>query len=256
MTDDAYVRDIEEQRERSRLSLRGPNSVLAAIARHPLPMGRETRIGPESGADIRLAGLGRAVVVKAERDGFVVDGVPMGPGIVDAGRYGLRLSHQNHPSVVVLDRESSRLREDVTLRWYPVDRRFRLHGRLEPDGSRQTIGSTASPERPAERVGWVHLVIAGVACRMAVLRMLEPGFAAGHMEIYFRDATTGNGSYEVGRYVTARGDRDGVIVDFNLAYNPSCALSPYYNCPIPPRENHLTVPIPAGEMTPLVAAHG
>jgi uncharacterized protein (DUF1684 family) len=59
----------------------------------------------------------------------------------------------------------------------------------------------------------------------------------------------------VGRYVTARADRDGVIVDFNLAYNPSCALSPHYNCPIPPRENHLTVPIPAGEMTPLVAAH-
>jgi uncharacterized protein len=255
VTDDAYVRDIEEQRERSRVALRGPTSVLAAIARYPLPMDRETRIGPDGAADIRLEGLDRVVVVKAERDGFVVDGAPMKPRIVDAGRYGLRLSHQNHPSLVVLDRESARLRDDVTLRWYPVDRRFRLHGRLETDGSRQAIGSTASPERPAERVGWVHLVIDGVACRLAVLRMLEPGFAAGHMDVYFRDATTGNGSYEVGRYVTARADRDGVIVDFNLAYNPSCALSPYYNCPIPPRENHLTVPILAGEMTPLVAAH-
>ena len=54
-------------------------------------------------------------------------------------------------------------------------------------------------------------------------------------------------------------DGDEVIVDFNRAYNPSCALSPYYNCPIPPRENHLSVAIRAGEMAPLVrstAAHG
>jgi hypothetical protein len=46
---------------------------------------------------------------------------------------------------------------------------------------------------------------------------------------------------------------DDVIVDFNLAYNPSCALSPFYNCPIPPVENRLTVPIRAGEMTPRIA---
>ena len=45
---------------------------------------------------------------------------------------------------------------------------------------------------------------------------------------------------------------EDVLVDFNRAYNPSCALSPYYNCPIPPDENHLVIPIRAGEMTPLL----
>ena len=119
------------------------------------------------------------------------------------------------------------------------------------------IGSTASAERDTERVGWVPLEIDGVAMRVLVTRLLEPG--ADGMDIYFRDATTGKGSYEVGRYVSVERDGDEVIVDFNRTYNPSCALSPYYNCPIPPRENHLSVAIRAGEMAPLVrstAAHG
>ena len=80
--------------------------------------------------------------------------------------------------------------------------------------------------------------------------MLEPGYAPDHLDLYFRDGTTGRGSYEVGRYVTVEraGDNsDDVIVDFNRAYNPSCALSPFYNCPIPPKENTLKVPIPVGE---------
>jgi hypothetical protein len=250
-TDESYVREIEQQRQNAREALRSRESTLAAIARYEVPIGHQIRIGP-NGPDVALAGLGRTLVVRAERDGFIVDGVVTRPGIVDVGRYGIRLSHQNYPSVVILDSESPRLLEDVERRWYPVDPSYRLRGELEADGSRQAIASTASAERPAERIGWAHLVIDGVACRLAVLRLLEPGFVPGHMDVYFRDATTGHGSYEVGRYLTVRLDGDGLLVDFNLAYNPSCALSPYYNCPIPPRENHLSIPIRAGEMTPLV----
>ena len=40
------------------------------------------------------------------------------------------------------------------------------------------------------------------------------------------------------------------MVDFNLAYNPPCVFSPYATCPLPPADNRLTVPIPAGEMLP------
>ncbi len=240
-----YVRNVEELRERARAALRSPVSPLAAVSRHPLPIGRTLRIGSDENADLRLPRLDRAITVTATEDGTP-------PGVVEAGRYGLRLSHQNYPSVVILDRESPRLREPVELRWYPIDPSLRLHGELEPDGARQTLASTASGERPAERIGWARLVIGGVACRLAVLRMLEPGFMPGHMDVYFRDATTGRGSYEVGRYVSVRLDGDGLLVDFNHAYNPACALSPYYNCPIPPRENFLSMAIRAGEMVPLV----
>jgi uncharacterized protein (DUF1684 family) len=231
--------------------------MLAAIARHQLPIGTKLRFGPDDRADIRLLGAARSVDVGSERDGFVVDGQRIGPTQIELGRYRLRLSHQNYPAVVILDAESPRLRDDVKLRWWPVDPRLRIRGRLEQDGTRARIGSTASAERDVERVGWLTARIDGQDVRLLVTRLLEPGSEG--MDIYFRDATTGRGSYEVGRYVSVEREGNDVVIDFNRAYNPSCALSPYYNCPIPPPENHLSVAIRAGEMAPLVrseAAHG
>jgi uncharacterized protein len=67
----------------------------------------------------------------------------------------------------------------------------------------------------------------------------------------FTDATTGNETYESGRYIdlqTSDIKNNEVVIDFNKAYNPYCAyVSGVYNCPIPPKENHLTVAICAGE---------
>jgi hypothetical protein len=252
VSDAEYVRSIEERRERSRAALRGPQSTLAAVARHRLAVGSRLRFGADPGSDVRLEGIARTVVIEATADGFVVDGERSGPQTVPAGRYSLRLSHQNYPAVVVLDSESPRLREQVERRWYPVDPALRIVTRLEADGAPQMIASTASGERPASRVGWLPFAIDGRDCRLLAMRLMEPGVAAEHLDVYFRDATTGHGSYEVGRYVTAERQGDGVVVDFNLAYNPACAVSPFYNCPIPPPENTLTVPIRAGEMSPIV----
>ena len=69
----------------------------------------------------------------------------------------------------------------------------------------------------------------------------------------FRDATSGPESYGSGRYMDnhrpgLRQLPDGRLeVDFNYCYNPYCAYSPAYSCPLPPHENWLTVPIRAGE---------
>ncbi len=69
----------------------------------------------------------------------------------------------------------------------------------------------------------------------------------------FRDATSGNETYGAGRYMdnhrpalTQLSDTQ-FRVDFNYAYNPYCAYSPAYSCPLPPAENWLQVPIRAGE---------
>ena len=236
MTDADYVRAIEERRAKAQAALQQFPSVLYAVERRELPIGE----------DVRLFG----VTIRATPDGFLVDGTPSGPRTVDAGRYALRLSHQGYPAVVIQDREAPI--RSASLRWYPVDPDFRVHGRIERDPARIAISSTASPGRGAERVGWFLFAKDGTPARLAVTRLLEPGVPADGLDVYFRDATTGRGSYEVGRYVSVERDGDDVIVDFNRAYNPSCALSPYYNCPIPPTENHLTIPIRAGEMTPLV----
>ena len=80
----------------------------------------------------------------------------------------------------------------------------------------------------------------------------------GGLFLPFRDATGATSTYGGGRYLTdtikgtyGRGlvlDGDTVTLDFNYAYNPSCAYNPAYLCPLAPRENWLTEPVPAGEL--------
>ena len=82
---------------------------------------------------------------------------------------------------------------------------------------------------------------------MSATRFLEPG--AGEIEVYFSDATSGRESYRM-RYVPAEREGDRWLLDFNRTYNPACAWSPFYNCPLPPAENRLPVALRVGEMSP------
>jgi uncharacterized protein (DUF1684 family) len=71
-----------------------------------------------------------------------------------------------------------------------------------------------------------------------------------YLFVPFGDATSGFESYGGGRYIEfyiSDIKNNKVIIDFNKAYNPYCAYTTGYNCPIPPAENLLTVAIPAGE---------
>ena len=78
---------------------------------------------------------------------------------------------------------------------------------------------------------------------------------SGGLFLPFRDATSGHETYAAGRYLldTAKsadlgGTRDGsLILDFNFAYQPSCAFDPQWACPLAPPENRLDIPIRAGE---------
>lgn len=72
-----------------------------------------------------------------------------------------------------------------------------------------------------------------------------------YLFIPFKDLTNGKESYGGGRYLDLRMKQiegDKIYLDFNKAYNPYCAFSAGYSCPIPPKENHLKVAIEAGEM--------
>jgi uncharacterized protein (DUF1684 family) len=66
-----------------------------------------------------------------------------------------------------------------------------------------------------------------------------------------RDATANQETYAPGRFLTVTVDEEGVAdVDFNKAYNPPCAFTPYATCPLPPPANILPVRIEAGELYP------
>jgi uncharacterized protein (DUF1684 family) len=245
-TDEA-AREVEESRESYREWLSGPESFLAAVARHELPIGHSLRFGVKG--DIELPEAGAAVTIAATDDGFRVDGYKRGPGMVRLGRYRLRLSHQNAPAVVIIDPESKR--ERMAPRWFPYAQAYRFILALEPDPEKIALESTRERDRTAERVGWFTFSVDGRECRVAATRLLEPGVPEDSLQIFFKDRTNGKESYFIGRYLDLDAlDDGGYLVDFNRAYNPACAFSPHYNCPVPPPENRLAVAIRAGEMTP------
>lgn len=74
--------------------------------------------------------------------------------------------------------------------------------------------------------------------------------SVGEREVFFvfRDRTSGKGSYGAGRFLKAPVAENGRIqLDFNRAYNPPCAFTPFATCPLPPPENWLPFEVPAGE---------
>jgi uncharacterized protein (DUF1684 family) len=74
-------------------------------------------------------------------------------------------------------------------------------------------------------------------------------FKAGRaLQLVFSDATSGDSTYSVGRFLFIAPNADGTItLDFNRAVLPPCAFSYAFNCPMPPKQNRFTVPIEAGE---------
>lgn len=99
-------------------------------------------------------------------------------------------------------------------------------------------------ERDFQRAGRVHFEVEGAPATLTVFR--EVG--RGRFFVPFKDATTGKTTYGAGRYLDPRAKPDGTLVlDLNYAYNPYCAYSDGWSCPMPPIENILRVPIEAGE---------
>ncbi|WP_405218434.1 DUF1684 domain-containing protein [Agrococcus sp. Ld7] len=71
------------------------------------------------------------------------------------------------------------------------------------------------------------------------------------LQIVFADATTGEETYDVGRFLYARPRHDGTVsLDFNRAIVPPCSMSDQFNCPLPPAGNRLTIAVRAGEQRP------
>lgn len=114
-----------------------------------------------------------------------------------------------------------------------------------PTSSGQTAAYT--------KFGELKFEIDGKAYKLAVyqsLRLRNLPQYRDYLFIPFKDLTNGKESYGGGRYLDLRMKQiegDKIYLDFNKAYNPYCAFSAGYSCPIPPKENHLKVAIEAGE---------
>jgi len=146
----------------------------------------------------------------------------------------------------------------VGLPYFAVDEALRFDGlMLEPyTGTEPTtfaIPTSDDKLRPAERAGTFRFEVGGVPCSLT--GYIFEGRGTESVFVPFLDGTTGQESYGAGRYLDLEREEDGsYVLDFNLAYHPSCVYDMRFSCPLTPAENRLPVRIEAGER--LAAGHG
>lgn len=153
------------------------------------------------------------------------------------------------------ERQVYEARDTQYLRFFEPDETFRIIARFEPDtNARPFLMPTYSgqKQRMYRAYGTLHFMLENRPCQLTVYRMAEPSpLSAGLLFLPFKDPSNGEETYGGGRYLEMRmsdlDDPRQVILDFNFCYNPLCAYSDKFNCPIPPAENHLDVVIAAGE---------
>lgn len=135
------------------------------------------------------------------------------------------------------------------LRYFPPEPDFVLSALPTPaDGAAVTVQTSDGAERQYLRAAVVDLEtpVGPVALTLFASEGSDGFF------VPFRDATSGIETYGAGRYLDIEANAGGsVSIDFNLAYNPYCAYSDAYSCPLPPTDNWLAVAIRAGEKTPV-----
>jgi uncharacterized protein (DUF1684 family) len=146
------------------------------------------------------------------------------------------------------------------LTYFPPDPSWRYAGWVEryKSAERVTIVTTNGKPRPCERWGRVTFARDGRVLTLQVYRLLDLPDRPGGEGLFlpFKDGTTGKDTYPAGRYVDLDGPDGGpFVLDFNLAYNPSCAYGEpeRFQCPVTPAENALPVAVTAGERGP---SHG
>ncbi len=134
---------------------------------------------------------------------------------------------------------------------YPISPAYRYELSLDRDDDPETVlvGTSTDGEREYLAVGEFTFTVDG---EEATLVAYKSDSEDDRLWVPFRDATSGEETYGAGRYLDLEPDRhrtaDGRwILDFNEAYNPTCAYADRYECPLPPTENWLDVPIEAGE---------
>jgi hypothetical protein len=135
--------------------------------------------------------------------------------------------------------------------FYPVDPAYVIEGTLSPPGELKKLRVETVIGRDTEMVsrGTVEFEFAGATHRLVALGSSEELF------LMFKDETTGGETYAAGRYLYAPVVGDTVSLDFNLAYNPPCAFTPYATCPLPPSGNTIAARIEAGERRHLSGQH-
>ncbi len=141
------------------------------------------------------------------------------------------------------------------IRFFPVNRKMIVKASVTLLENEQPFKLTTSSgkTKEAQKYALLTFKLNGKLFKLytyQLLKLKEKAETAHELFLPFTDPTNGKETYGGGRYIdlSINDIKDGyVIIDFNKAYNPYCAFTTGYNCPIPPRENDLNTAVKAGE---------
>lgn len=137
------------------------------------------------------------------------------------------------------------------LNYYPPNIRYRVIATLTPIDKKKPVVLTTNDGKEQRYFEYAYATfkLDGVANKLLILEIADMGPFRGNLFLAFGDETSASETYGAGRYldVTKTPGSSTIRLDFNLAYNPYCAYNNTFSCPLPPRENILSIPIRAGE---------
>jgi uncharacterized protein len=144
---------------------------------------------------------------------------------------------------------ASKKGEFLPLAYFPIDPDYNVLAALKPATDEQTLMMPTSSGQPRKmrRVGTLEFTLKGQP--MSLSSFVEVGAPdINRLTVMFSDMTSGTETYAAGRYIDLDRTASGIYaLDFNKAYHPYCVYNASYECPYPPPENRLKVPIHAGE---------
>ncbi len=205
--------------------------------------GDQVTVALEAGVSGRIAGrpVSGASTMEPDTSGS--------PDVLEMGALSLNVIKRGDRTGVRLKDKNSAARKGFTgLKWFDVKENYRVEARWvsypqpKPVRMLNVLGQTETMPSP----GHAEFTLNGKPVRLD--GVLEAPRAE---ELFFilRDQTSGKETYGAGRFLYAGLPKAGkVVLDFNKAYNPPCAFTPYATCPLPPRQNWLPVRVEAGEM--------
>lgn len=271
--DAAFLMNNDAWREERKAELLAPDGWTSLVGLHWLEL-KAHYIGSGSTSGIRLA-VGPERMGMVSREGgtmwFIpepgvalqVQGKPLKgriafhddddfePTIInfDDGKGALSLIHRGQRHALRVKHADAPARLHFTgLDYWPADPAWRITARFVPHdvGTTLPIADITGLVRDQANAGAVEFERDGRTWRLEVLG--EPGRP---LQLIFADRTSGRGSYAAGRYIDLEvpDGKSQVVVDFNRAYNPPCAFTPFATCPLPPPENRLDMQVEAGEKT-------
>lgn len=208
--------------------------------------------GPASEAEYRI--------VQDESNSWIMEGtdgnsrpMPFGEPVATGDRYVLVIYGIDGGILVrVFDQQRPAFTGFDSLRYYDPDPDYTVHARVERLESPQELDMTTSRNRIKTyfRVARLHFSLHGEEQVLTAYKMSLDGPYSDMFFVPFRDATSGEETYGAGRFLELdEPEGDSMVLDFNRAFNPLCNYSPAYNCPLPPAENTLRIPVKAGERT-------